>query len=128
MALRRRRERGAAREAAVRERRVASRGWTPIPDAPPLDPAAVRAVVQAAQGRLRQCYTTAVRREGRGDDARVRLAVSIAPAGHVASSTVAGPDFGGMHECLRRTADRWTFPESRAGGHVPIPLAFEAVD
>ncbi|MGE0787714.1 MAG: AgmX/PglI C-terminal domain-containing protein [Sandaracinaceae bacterium] len=94
---------------------------------PELEASAVQRVVQRQQARLRQCYTTAVRRSGDARDARVQLVVDIAPAGSVSDVAVSGEPLGEMGVCLRRTALRWQFPASRSGARVPVPLSFTAL-
>jgi hypothetical protein len=93
-----------------------------------LDPGAVRAVIQGQQHRLRQCYTTAIRRHGMPADASVRMNIGIDVEGFVSELALEGPDFGGLHRCLRSTALRWRFPASSDGGRVPLPLSFRAVE
>jgi hypothetical protein len=116
----------AVREPAVRERAV-RRGRARSDEAEaPLSAEAVRPVIEAGRYRLRQCYQTAVRRAGRGRDARVTLILHVAPDGSVGRVDVEGSDFAGLADCLRSTARRFDFPASRGGGRVPVPLAFDA--
>jgi hypothetical protein len=113
--------------APTEERAVRARRAEPSPTSrQPLDAGAVRDVVRRQQPRLRQCYTRAVRRAGVPHDATVRLIVHVARSGEVEAVYFSGPDFGDLEDCLVRTAGRWTFPPSRSGGEVPIPLVFTA--
>lgn len=95
---------------------------------PDLDATDVRAVVGGQRARMQQCYARALRRAGRARDAAVRLTVDIAPEGNVTAASVEGEDLAALGECLEALAARWTFPRSRGGARVPIPLAFTAAN
>lgn len=102
-------------------------GAAPAPPAAgELEPSAVQAVLRHQQNRMRQCYTTAVRRTGSVRDAQMRVIVDVAPEGQVLGVRVDGRDFGGMGECLRRVALRWRFPRSASGARIPVPIRFTA--
>ena len=89
-----------------------------------LSAAEVSRIVRGQRARLQRCYDRALRRIGEARSARAELTVHVARTGNVAKAEVAGDDFGGLHECLGGTAARWSFPPSRNGGVVPIPLSF----
>jgi hypothetical protein len=87
----------------------------------------VRRVVRRQQSRLRQCFVLANRRSGQPQDARGRLHLQIDPAGHVEGVVYDGDDFGHLGRCLERVAARWSFPPSRTGAEVPLPIHFAAI-
>lgn len=84
----------------------------------------VAPVVARSQRRLQQCYGTALRRSGVARAVAVRLLIAIAPTGQVASARVEGDAPPQLVRCLEGVARRWTFPESRHGAEVPVPLRF----
>lgn len=85
-------------------------------------------VVARSQRRLQQCYGTALRRSGVARAVALRLNIAIAPSGQVSSARVDGGGMPQLSRCLEGVARRWTFPESRRGAEVPVPLRFAPGD
>jgi len=117
-----------AREARARHPRERRVGAPAAPAGRELDAAAVGEVIDRHRARLRQCYTTALRREGVVREASLRMTLDIAPSGDVSAVDVASDGPADLPRCLRRTAILWSFPASTHGGHVPLPLHFSPVE
>lgn len=93
-----------------------------------LDASMVRRAIEPQHARMRACYQRAVRQTGQPRSVRMTVTVDVDPEGHVNTSQVSGPDFGGLSHCLWRVSVRWRFPASISGGRVPVPVSFSARD
>lgn len=117
------------RSARARPRRTPSAPFEALEDDGAADAAIeagrIRRIVATNTPRVRQCYTTALRRAGAPVTAHVRMTLDIDPRGLVRHVGVEGASIPGMGECLERTAARWTFPDSPEGTQLGLSFVFE---
>lgn len=91
-----------------------------------LDKDIARRIIRAHRNEIRYCYSK-VLADKEGASGSIKLSISVAPTGKVASASTSDDTVGDIASCVEKAAKRWKFPKSSGVTIVSTSFTFTSV-